>query len=366
MDSAALFRPFRVRSLEIRNRIVMAPMTRSFSPGGIPTADVAAYYRRRAEGGVGLIVTEGTGIERPGARNDPDVPVFYGAALPAWQKVVDGVHRAGGKIAPQLWHVGGARSRMKSWEPPGPLESPSGCNALGEPIGIALTEETIAATIAAYARAAADARRLGFDAVELHGAHGYLIDQFFWSQTNRRSDRWGGPTLRERTRFGVELVKAVRAAIGAEMPLILRISQFKMADYDAKNATTPEEVRLWLEPLADAGVDVFHCSQRRFWEPEFPGSDLNLAGWAKKVTGKPTITVGSVGLSGDFIAASRGGESSTPMSIAGLLERLERDEFDLVAVGRPLLVDPAWAAKIRAGRSSELAGYSNEAKAVLY
>ena len=131
----------------------------------------------------------------------------------------------------------------------------------------------------------------------------------------------------------------MREGVGPDMPLIIRLSQWKLQDYAAKIAETPTEMAEWLLPLSEAGVDVFHCSQRRFWEPEFEGSDLNFAGWAKKITGKPTITVGSVGLDGEFIAAF-GGAGSKPASLDGLIERMERDEFDLVAVGRALLADP--------------------------
>jgi 2,4-dienoyl-CoA reductase-like NADH-dependent reductase (Old Yellow Enzyme family) len=120
----------------------------------------------------------------------------------------------------------------------------------------------------------------------------------------------------------------------------------------------------WLAPLVQAGVDIFHCSQRRFWEPEFAGSDLNFAGWAKKLTGKASITVGSVGLSGDFLAAFKG-EASKPSSLDELLRRLDRGDFDLVAVGRALLADAAWARKIEQGRWSELRGFSKEALATL-
>jgi 2,4-dienoyl-CoA reductase-like NADH-dependent reductase (Old Yellow Enzyme family) len=111
-------------------------------------------------------------------------------------------------------------------------------------------------------------------------------------------------------------------------------------------------------------VDVFHCSQRRFWEPEFEGSTLNLAGWTKRLTGRPVITVGSVGLSGEFIGAFRG-ESSEATPLDALLERLAADEFDLVAVGRALLVDPAWAEKVRTGRASELVPFTPAALATL-
>ncbi|WP_454725192.1 MULTISPECIES: NADH:flavin oxidoreductase [Cupriavidus] len=364
MPANPLFTPFQIHSLRLKNRIVMAPMTRSFSPGGVPTAEVAAYYARRAAAEVGLIVTEGTVVERQAAKNDPDVPNFYGDALPAWGRVVEAVHGQGGAIAPQLWHVGAVRGRHEDYKPQ-PVDSPSGLSRPGKTFGVPMSEEAIADTVAAFARAARDAVRLGFDAIELHGAHGYLIDQFLWAGTNVRTDAWGGPSLAERARFAAAIVRETRRAIGAGVPLILRLSQWKQQDYAARLATTPEEMRQWLEPLADAGVDIFHCSQRRFWEPEFAGSDLNFAGWAKKLTGKAVITVGSVGLSGDFIGAF-GGESSQPASLDALLERLERGEFDLVAVGRALLSDPQWAVKIKENRSAELHDFERASMATLY
>ncbi len=156
-----------------------------------------------------------------------------------------------------------------------------------------------------FARAAADAKRLGFDMVELHGAHGYLIDQFFWSGTNERTDRYGGATLKERARFAAEVVAAVRAAVGPDLPVSLRVSQWKQQDYAVRLAETPDAMADWLVPLVEAGANLLHCSQRRFWEPEFPEIDgengLNFAGWAKKLTGAATISVGSVSLSNDFL-----------------------------------------------------------------
>jgi 2,4-dienoyl-CoA reductase-like NADH-dependent reductase (Old Yellow Enzyme family) len=120
----------------------------------------------------------------------------------------------------------------------------------------------------------------------------------------------------------------------------------------------------WLRPLVDAGADAIHCSQRRFWEAEFEGSDLNFAGWAKKLTGAATITVGSVGLTGEFVA-SYGGEASKPAALDDLLRRLDRGDFDLVAVGRALLQDPNWARKVREGRQSELMDFERSAMATL-
>jgi 2,4-dienoyl-CoA reductase-like NADH-dependent reductase (Old Yellow Enzyme family) len=363
-----LFRPFRIKSLELKNRIVMAPMTRTFAPEGVVGESNAAYYRRRAEGEVGLILTEGTVIDRPASRNEPAIPFFHGdAPLAGWQGVAEQVHEAGGKIGPQIWHTGSTRG-MSGWEPGVEVESPSGLLGPDTPRGATMSDADIADAIAAYARGAAEAERLGFDTVELHGAHGYLIDQFFWGGTNRREDAWGGTTIRERSRFAVETVKAVRAAVSDDFPVILRLSQWKQQDYTARLAHTPDEMADWLQPLVDAGVDVLHCSQRRFWEPEFPEIDgedgLNFAGWAKKLTGAPTISVGSVGLSGEFLAAFAG-EASTTTGIERLIERMERDEFDLIAVGRALISDADWVRKVRTGDSAGLRGFDSAALAEL-
>lgn len=251
---------------------------------------------------------------------------------------------------------------------PGLIDSPSGIFLPGDPNARRdepMTEEAIADTIQAFADAARACRELGFDAVELHGAHGYLIDQFFWHRTNLRTDRYGGD-LSQRLTFAIEVIRAVRAAVGEDYPLILRISQWKSIDYSAKIAQTPQEMETWLQPLADAGVDCFHCSQRRIWETEFEGSPLNLAGWAKKVTGKPTIAVGSVGLSSEYMDNMTSGKESNPASLEGVIEQLERGDFDLVAVGRALINDPQWALKVKNMRHDELKNFSADALKTLY
>lgn len=362
MNTDILFQPFRVKNLTLPNRIVMAPMTRAFSPDGVPGANVAAYYKRRAESEVGLILSEGTVVNRPASRNDPGIPFFHGeAALAGWKRVIDEVHAAGGRMGPQIWHTGSVTNPMTDWVPESPVESPSGLIAPGLPRGSAMTEKDIADTVAAFGQAAADAKRLGFDVVEIHGAHGYLIDQFFWPGTNQRTDGYGGETIEERSRFAVEVIQSVRAAVGPDFPVILRLSQWKQQDYAARLAPSPTEMEHWLLPLVDAGADVLHCSQRRFWEPEFPEIDgeagLNFAGWAKKLTGAATISVGSVGLSGDFMAAFAG-ESSTPASLDNLVHRMEQGEFDLVAVGRALLSDPQWVTKVRVGDTLNLRDFT--------
>lgn len=359
--TAALFTPTHIGSLALQNRIVMAPMTRGRSPGGVPGPDVAAYYRRRAEHGVGLVITEGTGIDDAAALNLPDVPHFHGvAALQGWRGVAEAVHDAGGRIMAQLWHVGTARKPGEGAPPIGP----SGLTVQGERVAPPLSERAIADLIDAYARGAADAARLGFDGVELHAAHGYLIDQFFWAGTNRRSDRYGGDLV-ARTRFAVEIIRACRRATPPGFPIVLRFSQWKIFAYDVKLARTPEELTQFLEPLADADLDAFHCSTRRFWEPEFAGSHLNLAGWTKKVAGLPVITVGSVGLDNDFVAGLFSREAAGNAGLERVVAMVERGEVDCVAVGRALLVDPAWAEKLREGRFGELVPFTPEALSVL-
>ena len=369
MSSSALFKPFTCRGMTLANRIVMAPMTRSFSPGGIPGEDVADYYARRAAADVGLIITEGTTVDRGGASNDPRVPVFHGAdALAGWKNVLEKVHGEGGVIAPQLWHQGMMRKPGTGPNPDAPSDGPSGVTHKGKKVQDAPSESEVADMVMAYANAAGDAKQLGFDCVEIHGAHGYLIDEFFWDVMNVREDKYGGG-LTERAKFAGEIISETRKQVGDDMPIILRWSQWKQQDYTARLAPTPQELEAFLGVFVDAGVDIIHCSQRRYHEPEFPEVDgetgLNLAGWAKKLTGKPTITVGSVGLSSDFVNAFRG-EGSGVSSLDDVCERLEKGEFDLVAVGRALLQDPEWASKVKDGRLSELEDYDAKALTTLH
>ncbi|MFE1850823.1 NADH:flavin oxidoreductase [Streptomyces sp. NPDC059489] len=348
-----LVRPFSLGGLTLPNRVVMAPMTREFSPGGVPGEDVARYYARRAAGGVGLILTEGTYIGHDSAGTSARVPHFHGdEALAGWSAVAEAVHRAGGRIMPQLWHVGMDRTAGNPPVPGAPAIGPSGIALDGARSGHTMTQADIDNVVAAYATAAAAAEALGFDGVEIHGGHGYLVDQFLWAHTNRRTDGYGGDVAR-RTRFAAEIVAACRSAVSAEFPISFRFSQWKVNHYPARIAETPQELETILGLLAEAGADIFHCSTRRFHLSEFEGSDLNLAGWAKKVSGKPAISVGSVGLSNEFLQVFQG-EQASVTDIVELLDRMEREEFDLVAVGRALLGDPEWLMKVLAGRTEEL------------
>lgn len=354
-----LFSDFQCGSLSLSNRVVMAPMTRNQSPDNIPNDAVVEYYRKRAAGGVGLIITEGTCVGHKAANAYADVPYMAGdAALDGWQRVIAAVHNEGGKIAPQIWHVGGIR--RPGANPGGDLPgySPSGMAFPGKVTGHAMSKQDIKEVVDAFVQAAIDAQRIGFDAVEIHGAHGYLIDQFFWQATNHRTDEYGG-SMENRGRFAIEIVAGIRAAVAPDFSIIFRYSQWKQQDYNARLAETPAELAEFLKPLVTAGVDIFHCSTRRFWQAEFSDSDLNLAGWTKNITGKPCITVGSVGLNNDFLPEA----GDTVFKDAGLADlvqlerRLDANEFDLVAVGRALLANPDWTNLIRDNRSDELVAF---------
>lgn len=360
-----LFEPFTINAMAVPNRIVMAPMTRSFSPGNVPGEDVAAYYKRRAEGEVGLILTEGVSPNDTTATGTPNVPNIYAdEAKAAWAKVVDGVHSAGGLIGIQIWHEGPMRRPDKTPFPDIESWSPSGFNTPGKTRWAPMSEDDVELAITEFVDAAVAAKEAGFDCVEFHGAHQYLLDSFFWDKLNLRDDKWGGD-WEGRTRMACEIIRRTRAKVGADYPLIIRISQWKQIDFDAKAAADPNEFGVWLELLKSAGIDAFHCSQRRFWEPEFEGSSLNCAGWAKRLSGLPTISVGSVGLSGEFTGAYAG-EASEPASLDHLIEMMDRKEFDMIAVGRALLQDPDWVKKVRDGRNDELMTFTKEALGKLY
>lgn len=353
-----LFRSHAFGRTLLKNRVVMAPMTRFHSPNGIPGKDVAEYYARRAAGGVGLIITEGAYIDHAAANGFDDVPAFYGESLPGWKAVVDLCHAHGAKIVPQLWHVGGQR-RAGIQPDPGVI----GCSPMdvvedGKLVARALTEWEIQEIVASYGRAAKAATKLGFDGVEIHGAHGYLIDQFLWDQSNQRTDRYGG-SIENRVRFASEVVKEVKANLAVGLPLILRISQWKTSDYAARIANDPGELAQILKPLVEAGVDMFHVSTRRFDAPAFEGGSKTLAHWVRDIAQKPVIAVGGVGLVAPHVLKSEGGHDNAWSEVADVepaAHAIGEGACDLIAIGRALLADAELVNKLRDGRMSEIKG----------
>ena len=364
---APLFQPITINGCVIPNRIVMAPMTRMFAVDGVLAESAVDYYRRRAAGGVGLILTEGIAISQIAAhtKNVPEIATPEQQA--PWRRVTDAVHEAGGRIMAQLWHTGLGRIRDMAADPDQPsigamdyyLDPASPLVEIGgnHPQGRAMTEAEILAVIEEYAAAAANAQAAGFDGVQLHGAHGYLIDQFLWHETNRRTDGWGGD-IAARTRFAVEIIRAIRARTGPDFPIGFRFSQWKLPTlYDVKSWANPEELEQALLPLVDAGVDFLDASTRRYWAVEFEDSPLTLAGWARKITGLPTMAVGSVGLDGALDPTNAGRTDAPQRNLGQAIAMMERGEIDMLGVGRAVIANPDWANKVRQGRDMELQAF---------
>lgn len=336
-----LFGDYKLKNLELRNRIVMAPMTRCMSPDNIPGADVAEYYERRAKGEVGLIITEGIEVSHVASSSYPNVPRLDSKkSRDGWKLVVSKIKQAGGSVIAQLWHSGAMREAGMGPDPSIPAYTPSGLSSANNKNAHALTHSDIKKISDVFGQDAKWCEEIGFDGVEIHGAHGYLIDNFFWDTLNKREDQYGG-SISKRSQFAKEITESIRAHVSNNFIVGMRFSQWKQQDFDHKMAKNELELGSFLNNLSNAGIDAFHCSQRRFWNNEFDDSNLNLAGWAKKLTNKPSITVGSIGLTEDFIETFQGKESK-PTDISNLLERLYNDEYDFVAIGRALISNPDW------------------------
>ena len=358
-----LFEPYKIKNTLLKNRIAMAPMTRNQSPGGIPTNDVVSYYKRRAEAEVGLIITEGVEVSHKASSAYPNVPRLDSEkARDGWKMVVGGIKEHDGAVIAQLWHCGGFRKLGMAPNPEVPGHTASGLVRPGKRVAHAMSSDDIKETIDAFASDAKYCEEIGFDGVEIHGAHGYLIDNFFWNGTNERKDLYGG-SIEKRSQLAANIVKAIRSNVSDNFIVGLRFSQWKQQDYEAKLATSSEELLKVIKQPADAGLDYLHSSMRRFWESEFKGSDENLAFWTKKLTGLPTISVGSVGLDSDFIDMSA---PASPRNIDKAISDISNKKYDMVAVGRALLADHEWVIKMREGRIKDIIPYTKEALYKLY
>ena len=358
-----LFEPYKLKNLNLRNRVVMAPMTRNQSPGGIPTNEVVAYYSRRAKAEVGLIITEGIEVSHEASSAYPNVPrLDTKEAREGWKRVVNGIKENGGSVIAQLWHCGGFRKLGMQPNPEVPGHTASGLVKPGKKVAHEMTLEDIKQTINAYASDAKYCEEIGFDGVEIHGAHGYLIDNFFWEGTNIRDDSYGG-SIEKRSQFVSEIIQAVRSNISQEFIVGLRFSQWKQHDFEAKLAHTTDDLKKVLLSPVESGLDYLHSSMRRFWESEFEGSQENLAYWTKKISNIPTIGVGSVGLDSDFIDMTA---PSKPASIDKAIDDISKEKYDLLAVGRALLSDHEWVLKMKEGRLKDVIPYSKEALLKLY
>ena len=356
-DPSPLLEPFTVKGVKLPNRFVMPGMQRMWCDDGTPQPRLADYYRERVEGGVGLIITESCAVDHPSATQTPVFCRITDTTMHAWARCFEAVNGAGGRMLMQLWHEGAIRKEGGDgpWSQY-PTLSPSGLAHAGKLNGRAMTLDEMDGIKAAFVKGALAARELGACGVEVHACHGYLLDQFLWAETNRRTDGYGGDEINARVRFPAEIVRAIRGAVGPEFIISFRFSQWKEVNYQAKIAPTPRDLQTMLDAVRAAGADMFHASARYFWVPEWEGSDWGIAGWTKSMTDAPVIAVGSVGVDTDVMDNFFGKEAASTgeAGLTELLRRFNNHEFDLISVGRGQIGDPQWVKKFREGRFDEV------------
>lgn len=338
VEETRLFDPIQIGAWSLRNRVAMAPMTRCFANDetGVVGADVAEYYRKRAADGVGLIITEGIVIS-PRAKGNPGVPGIYTEEqINSWKSVTDAVHEEGGTIIARIWHVG----RMSHHELTGGFlpQAPSAIAAQGnvprfrKPFDTpeAMTIEEIQETIEQYAQAARNTIEAGFDGVEIHGAHGYLIDQFAYEFANHRNDKYGGD-LKQRLTFMKEVLQAVISAIGAHKTLI-RFSAFK-GDNPSYMWGNPEAaIQTFVEMFCEVGLTMIHPSTMNYTQVIADGKNLHQL--VRKYWDGIIVGVGNL----------------NPKEAE---EALQEGTIDVAAFGRPLISNPDFVHRVKHGESLE-------------
>ncbi len=336
---ASLFSPIRIKSLDLVNRVVMPPMgTNLGNPDGTVSEANLAYIKRRAMGGAGLIITEIASVHPSGSAIPNELGAYDDRFIPGLKKISDAVHAAGSKVALQLHHAG--RESLYLLQQ-GKAIAPSAIRSLV--FGLTpreITHEEIHEIITAFGAASARALEAGFDAVEVHGAHGYLLTQFLSALSNKRDDEYGG-SLSNRSRFMIEVLQEVRKTVGEDFPISLRLS----VEECIKDGYTFEDIQPILPNLVKAGADILHASLGTHGSPsgitsapfEYqPGFNVWRAKKLKEVVGLPVIAVGRF----------------TDPSLAN--EVVARGEADLVAFGRQYLADPDFLIKAREGRPEDI------------
>jgi len=335
----SLFAPIKIKSLDLVNRAVMPPMgTNLGNPDGTVSEANLAYIKRRARGGAGLIITEIASIHPSGSAIPNELGAYDDRFIPGLKKIADAVHAAGNKVALQLHHAGReSLYLLREKKAIAPSSIPS--LVFGLPPR-EITREEIQEIIAAFGAAARRGMDAGFDAVEVHGAHGYLLTQFLSALSNKRNDEYGG-SLINRSRFIIEILREVRKTVGPDFPISLRLS----VEECIKDGYTFEDIRPILPNLVQAGADILHASLGTHGSPggitsapfEYqPGFNVWRAKKLKEAVGLPVIAVGRF----------------TNPSLAN--EVIARGEADLVAFGRQYLADPDFLIKAREGHAEDI------------
>jgi N-ethylmaleimide reductase len=326
-----LLEPVDAGAWKLRNRIVMAPMTRCFADDQTGTVgdDVVEYYRRRAADGIGLIITEGIIISQRG-KGTFNLPGLYSdLQVKAWEKVTNAVHEEGGTIIAQLWHIGRLTHHQVTGgfppQAPSPIRAKGKVHRFGEPFDMPeeMTAGDIKEVIQQYEKAARNAMLAGFDGVEMHGAHGYLIDQFNSKVTNQRTDRYGG-NQRDRLMFMKEVTQAVMQEVGSNRTVI-RFSELKDDLPDFRWDNPEETLKLYVDAFKETGVEMLHPSTNHF--TRFISKKKTLHELVRKYWSGISIGVGDL--------------NSNTASLA-----IENGTIDLAAFGRPLLANPDFVERL--------------------
>lgn len=292
IDPSALFAPIVINGHKVKNRLSIAPMTRiSATHDGRPSETMTRYYERFARGGFGTVITEGIYTDQAfsqGYVNQPGMTDEVQAN--AWKPVVNGIKAHGALAIAQIMHAGAISQGNRFRDT---TVGPSPVQPKGEQMAFyhgkgayalptAITEAQIAEAINGFAESAARAIAVaGFDAIEIHGANGYLLDQFLTDYANTRADSWGGAT-ENRVRLIVETFKAVRAKVGVKVPVGVRISQGKVNDYHHKWADAERDAEIIFGSLAEAGADFIHVTEFEAWKPAFAAGGPSLMRLAKR------------------------------------------------------------------------------------
>jgi len=333
-----LFTLGKIGGIQLRNRIIMAPMgTLLANKDGTVSERLCRYYEERAKGGVGLIIVEVTAVAREGRVDSREIGIYDDKFLPGLKQLADCCHRQGALIAIQLHHAGRqTTSQATGGQPvaPSPIPSPA--------VGVMPRELTIAeiqGLVESYGQSAKRAREAGFDAVEVHGAHGYLVCQFLSAYSNKRTDKYGG-SLENRTRFALEAVASIKELAGADYPLLFRIS----AKEGVPDGLKLEETRIIAQRLEQAGVHCLDISAGNY----DAGQLIIQPGWLSRGCLVP-------------LAEAIKKEVTIPVSVAGRLndpvlanQIIEQGKTDFVSLGRPLLADPELPRKAMEGRLDDL------------
>ncbi|MEU2002607.1 12-oxophytodienoate reductase [Rhodococcus sp. NPDC019627] len=354
-EADPLFSPLLLNTASVRNRFVLPAMQRG-SRDYKPTTGMADTLRNTANDGPGIIISEGAAPDHPAGYWQPAFSIIGRDTVDEWGHVAREVLDTGDvTFLMQLWHPGALRlivDGVPNPYPDHPALSPSGLVQEGRTNGIAMTKQDLEDTKNAYVDSAIIAQKLGAHGIEVHCAHGYLLDLFLWHETNRRKDEYGGDTLVDRAAYPAEIISAIRAATGPDFIISVRFSQWKEVDYGARIAQSPDDLEPFLVRMQESGADLFHVSTRRFDAIAWPELDSrrSLAAWVKTMTDRPVISIGSVGLSTD-LASDVFDNQDPKLQVEDDIERvrqgLKEGDFDLIGVGRAQISNPDFVDRVR-------------------